>query len=259
MADELYKALLPSLPFCWAAATDVGKVRQENQDSYLIEPETGLFLVSDGMGGHRGGALAAEITAQDLPTMIETKLEKLRSHSARSVRRMLRKVIDEQSRQVLMEGASESGFKGMGATIVLALLLDERAYIANLGDSRAYRLRGNGLSQVTRDHSVVAELLEQGRIEPHEAIYHEAKGQITRYAGMEEKARPHVRSFALKKADRLMLCSDGLTDMVNEADIAAILRENDDCRRACETLIKAANSAGGADNITVIVVDWRGR
>ncbi len=156
------------------------------------------------------------------------------------------------------EGTSENGYKGMGATVAVALLIGERAYIANVGDSRIYRFRRNKLRQLTKDHSVVSELLNEGRIEPEEAEDHDAQGQITRYIGMEERAQPYIRSFLLRRGDRLLLCTDGLTDLAADEVIAAILGQNPGCQAVCEALVKAANSAGGTDNITVVIADWSG-
>lgn len=256
MAKEPANTALESLPFRWAAASDIGKVRQENEDSFLVEPEVGLFLVTDGMGGHRGGALASRIVAEDLPVMIENKLGEIRPSSPRAVRSLFKRTIVEQSRQLQMEAESETGYKGMGATLVLLLLMGGRAYIANLGDSRIYRLRNNEFLQLTKDHSVVSELLDKGKIDIAEAQDHADAGQITHYMGMEEKVTPFVRTFALKKDDRLLLCTDGLTDMVDDKSIAAILASKAGCQAACDALVAAANTAGGCDNITAVVVDW---
>jgi protein phosphatase len=250
--------LSPPANFNWGAETHVGKDRQENQDSFFVDPEPALFLVSDGMGGHRGGSLASGIVAEDLPVMIENALDRLRVGTPRAIRALLKRIIAEQSRQVQMEGTSETGFPDMGATLVIALLRKGRCFLANIGDSRAYRLRKGRFIQLTRDHSVVSELIEKGRIEPEEALNHDAQGQITRYIGMEEKARSYVRSFSLKKADRLLLCTDGLTDMLNDKEIAAILRAETDPQAACKSLVAAANKAGGHDNITALVIDWLG-
>ncbi|HIJ71762.1 MAG TPA: serine/threonine-protein phosphatase [Planctomycetes bacterium] len=243
----------------WGAASDKGRVRDENQDTFLVESELGLFLVSDGMGGHRGGALASQIVAQDLPVMIETRLHKLRSYSRRAIRLLFRRMITEQSRQLQMEGVSESGYKGMGATLVMALIKDGRAYLGSVGDSRLYRFRKGSLVQLTKEHSVVSELLSAGKIEPRDIQNHPAQGQLTHYIGMEDRLEPFVRSFALKDGDRLVLCTDGLTDMVDDKSIARILDDNNDAKSACDALLKSANQAGGLDNITVIVVDVRER
>ena len=256
MTQKSEETLGLSVPFRWAAETNIGKVRLENQDAFFADIETGLFVVSDGMGGHRGGALASGIIAEDLPVMIENALDRLKLGTARTIRSLLKKVIAEQSRQLHLEGTSETGFKDMGATAVVALLRNNRCFVANVGDSRAYRLRTGRLTQLTRDHSVVYELVEQGRVEPEEALEHAASGQLTRYIGMEEKTHSHVRSFALKKADRLLLCTDGLTDMVDEKSIAAILRAESDHRTACKSLVTAANKASGHDNITTLIIDW---
>jgi len=248
----------PPAHFRWGAETHVGMERQENQDSFFADPEPALFLVSDGMGGHRGGAIASEIVAEDLPVMIENALDKLKVGTTRAVRSLLERMIAEQSKQLQLEGTSETGFRDMGATLVIVLLRKNRCFVANLGDSRAYRLRKGKMAQITRDHSVVSELIEKGRIEPEEAINHEARGQITQYVGMEEKARSHVRSFTLKKSDRLLLCTDGLTDMLDDTKIAAILSAETDHQAACKSLVAAANKAGGHDNVTTLVIDWLG-
>ena len=260
MNDKPVEILVVSPPaqFRWAAETHVGKERQENQDNFFADPEPALFLVSDGMGGHQGGAIASGIVAEDLPVMIENALDRLKVGTPRTVRSLLERMIAEQNKQLQLEGTSETGFRDMGATLVIVLLRRGRCFVANLGDSRAYRLRKGRLVQLTRDHSVVSELIEKGRIEPEEAVNHHASGQITRYIGMEEKARSHVRSFALKKADRLLLCTDGLTDMVDDAKIAAILTSETDPQIACKSLVAAANKAGGHDNITALIIDWLG-
>ena len=246
----------PSGPFRWGAETHVGKVREENQDSFFADPELAVFLVSDGMGGHRGGALASGIIAEDLPVMIENALDTLRVGTTRAIMSLLKRAIAEQSRQLQLEGTSETGFRDMGATLVIALLRNGRCFVANIGDSRAYRLRKGRLTQLTRDHSVVSDLIEKGHIEPEEALEHEASGQLTRYVGMETKARSHVRSFGLKKADRILLCTDGLTDMLADRKIAAILKAETDPHAACKSLVAAANDAGGHDNVTALIIDW---
>lgn len=260
MTDNSQKIVLAETPanFRWAAETHPGKERRENEDSFFADPEPALFLVSDGMGGHRGGALASEIVAEDLPVMIENALDRLKVGTPRTIRSLLERIIAEQSKQLQLEGTSETGFRDMGATLVIALLRKGRCFVANIGDSRAYRLRRNRLVQLTRDHSVVSELIEKGRIEPEEAANHDASGQITRYVGMEEKARSHVRSFTLKKDDRLLLCTDGLTDMLDDSKITAILKAEADPQAACKSLVSAANKAGGHDNVTTLVIDWLG-
>lgn len=256
--DAVSPRMLTNLPLRWASDTDKGKIRDENEDALIVEPEIGFFLVSDGLGGHRGGAIASKVVVQDLPAMIENKLHRLRSTRCRPVREIFKKAVIEQSRQLRMEGTSESGYREMGATLVMVLIRNKRAYIANLGDSRIYRLRNRRFTQLSKDHSVISELIENGHIEAHEAENHPAQGQITHYIGMEETAVPFVRSFGLMKNDRLLLCSDGLTDMLDDKSIAAILHDESDPQKACQTLVKQANTAGGYDNITVMILDYLG-
>lgn len=245
-----------TLPLRCAGISHIGKVREENEDTFLMEPELGLFVVSDGMGGQQGGEIASKIVTEDLPVMIEVGLDKLKVDTPAAIRNLFKKAIREQSRQLNLEQTSETGFKDMGATLVVALLRKGRAYIANLGDSRIYRFRSRRLVQLTKDHSVVSELLDKGKIEPEEAQDHEALGEITHYMGMEDKAQPYIRSFLLKKGDRLLLCTDGLTDSIDDKAITAILAQKQQCKEACQALVDTANGAGGHDNITVVIADW---
>ncbi len=256
MQKETVDIISTTLPLRCAGLSHIGKVREENEDTFLMEPELGLFVVSDGMGGHRGGEIASKIVTEDLPVMIEVGLDKLKVGTPAAIRSLFKKAIREQNRQLNLEGTSETGYRDMGATLIVTLLKDNRAYIANLGDSRIYRFRNRRLVQLTKDHSVVSELLDKGKIKPEEAENHEAQGEITHYVGMEDKARPHIRSFQLKKGDRLLLCTDGLTDSIDDKSIAAILTNKQDCKEACQALVNAANAAGGHDNITVVIADW---
>lgn len=246
------------LPFTWAVLSDKGLCRQENEDTFLIEPEIGLFMISDGMGGHRGGALASDFVCQNLSVSIETGLQKLRSKSSRAVRNLLIRSIRIHNEEVLQEACSESGYKDMGATVVLCLIAGDRAFVANLGDSRLYRFRNNKLHQISRDHSVVRELVEQGKLHPEQADFHEDSNLITQYMGMETKALPDLRSFKLQRKDRILLCTDGLTDMIDLHSISGILESQSDLNHAANQMIRVANNAGGTDNITVILIEWKG-
>ena len=244
-------------PMPWAAMTHPGKERDQNQDAFIVEPDCPLFLVADGMGGHRGGDLASEIVIQDLPVLIETKLAKIKNRNTRNLHRLLTKAVTEQNRQLHLEGHSESGYKDMGSTLVLALILNQNAYIAALGDSRIYRLRRQKLRQLTPDHSVVAELLEKGQIEPEQAENHDAQGQLTQYVGMPAPPEPFVRTIPLIRQDRLLLCTDGLTDMLDDTQLQHILQNEPEPLSACKAAIDAANAAGGHDNITAVIIDYQ--
>jgi serine/threonine protein phosphatase PrpC len=240
-----------------ACKSDVGKVRDHNEDACLVDMENSLFIVSDGMGGAQAGELASKVVVEVLPKIINKRIKKLKNPSLKSIKLSLRDGIMEFSGRLRDKSADQMGLKGMGATVVLVLLRGGKAYIVNMGDSRAYLYRKYRLKQLTEDHSVVGILLRNGDITRDEAKTHPARGRLSRYVGMEGEVYPDVRTLGMKAGDRLLLCSDGLTNMVSDDEIALVLAEGSDPQSACEALVKAANSAGGADNITVIVVDFR--
>ncbi|MHC5122588.1 MAG: PP2C family protein-serine/threonine phosphatase [Planctomycetota bacterium] len=247
------------LPFTWVALTDAGLCREQNEDAFLIEPEAGLFLVSDGMGGHPGGEVASDFVAENLSVRIEIGLHKLRSKSPRAVRRLLKKAVGFHSKELYQEGQSESAPAGMGATVVLCLLLAGRCYVVNVGDSRLYRLRNNRFVQISHDHSYVNELIKRGHLHPDDAFGHPDSAIITQYMGMDKKTRPHIRSFKLHPGDRLLLCTDGLTDMLSDRTIKKTLSAALPLEQSAQSLVKQANEMGGCDNTTVIVIDWSGK
>jgi protein phosphatase len=226
-----------NLPFRWAVCSDTGRVRQVNEDAHLVEPETGLFVVSDGMGGHPGGEVASDFVAENLSVRIETGLHKMRPQSPRAVRNLLKKAVGFHSRELYHEGQSESAPAGMGATVVLCLLLAGRCYVVNVGDSRLYRLH----------------------LHPDDAFGHPDSAIITQYMGMDKKTRPHIRSFKLHPGDRLLLCTDGLTDMLSDRTIKKTLSAALPLEQSAQSLVKQANEMGGCDNTTVIVIDWSGK
>ena len=241
--------------FVWGAATNKGRQRQGNEDAFATAADTGLFLVSDGMGGHQGGGIASQIVADDLSVMIEAGLENLKSYSVDSIREYLKRSVTAQSQHLRMEAEEGDGHKDMGATVVVLLIAADRAYIASAGDSRVYLLREDIFKQVTKDQSTVEELIDAGKIERHEAPDHPSAGEITNYMGMEDEIEPFVKSFEVAQGDRFILCSDGLTDMLDDEAIASLLQTEGDSQEACVKLIRKANNAGGHDNITVVVVD----
>ncbi len=251
--------LVPLLSFGWGATSDKGIVREENQDAYFTDPDSGLFLVSDGMGGHQGGSLASKIVSEVLPLMIKDKLKKLKSHGTTAIKSMLQKSIVELSRQTRIQSSNQTGIMGMGATLVLTLLRNNRAFIANMGDSRAYLFCKGKLSQLSEDHSVIGLLLRNGEITSREARYHPARGQLSRYIGMLDEVNPFLCTVTLKENDRLLLCSDGLTGVVSDGEIASILKDHADPQDACKALVETANLYGGPDNVTVLIVDWHSR
>jgi serine/threonine protein phosphatase PrpC len=242
-------------PLRWACISDKGRVREENEDAYRIEAEHSLFIVSDGMGGHAEGARASQIVVEELPAILTEKLVQLKSQNSRSVRRAIHKSIMDLNQKVRAEGVNGNGHRNMGATLVMTMLHNDRLYIANVGDSRAYLFRNNRLRQLTVDHTFVAELLEQGQIKPDETENHPQQHVITQCVGIDSQIGPLIRSIAVKKADRLLLCSDGLTSVVPDKKIRQIIKSHTDLQSLCKELTETANEAGGPDNITVLAVD----
>lgn len=240
------------------SASDAGRVRESNEDSYLANMTGGLFIVSDGMGGHHAGAVASQIAVRVLPLMLEQRLAEADDPSAKQIRRILCCAVKELSQKINTESSDKAGLKGMGATLVLALLRRRWAYIVHMGDSRAYLYREGQLAQLTTDHSLVGILLRTGQITQEEASTHPAKGQLSRFVGMGGEAIPDLLTMGLKRGDRLLLCSDGLTGMLSDGQIGDILKAQADPQEACRHLIESANRAGGRDNATAVLVDFHG-
>jgi serine/threonine protein phosphatase PrpC len=248
---------MKEIPF--AGLSDRGRIREENQDRWFADPRQGLFIVSDGLGGHAAGGLASRIVVEALPALLRQRMKGVRSLINPAAADSLASCLSELSLRVYGQSKDLPGLAGMGATAVAALFRGARALVAHLGDSRAYLYRAGTLERLTRDHSIVQILVDSGEIGEADAPAHPARGQVTRYVGMPGEALPEVRLVGLRPADRLLLCCDGLTDMLSEAEINLLLRRKKSARAACRGLVDAANEAGGRDNITAIVIDRPGR
>lgn len=192
---EFPKSLLVSA----AVASSLGKVRPNNQDKSFMDIQKGLFIVSDGMGGAQAGEVAAQLVATILPRMIYVRLARNPSPHSQTVRAWLRQDMLSLSKEMNLKTAGNPLADGMGATIVLALVLRDRAFVAHMGDSRAYLHRGKEVSQLTQDHSVVSLLLRAGEITENEAMNHAARGQLTRFMGMKEEVYGDVKTVRLSE------------------------------------------------------------
>jgi serine/threonine protein phosphatase PrpC len=223
------------------SATDIGRVRERNEDSVLVNPP--LYVVADGMGGHRGGQVASQVALEAMEGLATEGRGSLADH----VRRANRAVWDRS--------VEDERLSGMGTTLTAAQIDGASALIAHVGDSRAYLLRDGSLQQLTTDHTLVARMVKSGEITEAEAEVHPHKNVLTRALGTDEEVEVDEDSIALVDGDRLLLCSDGLTGMVTEDQIQAILENSDQPQQAADRLVKAANRAGGIDNITVVVLD----
>lgn len=238
----------------YAGLSDRGLVREENQDSWCATAELGLFIVSDGMGGHLGGALASKIVVEALPELIRKRMRGFKNLFDSEAKKQLEGALVELSIQVREQTINEPGLKGMGSTVVLIMIKGSRALVAHMGDSRAYLLRRGRLKQLTKDHSVVQLLIDAGEIKPSEAATHPARNQITRCVGMEGDPLPNVTRLELEPRDRLLLCTDGLTSMLSDEEIGKVLQRRITPKSACRQLVDAANERGGNDNITALIV-----
>lgn len=235
------------IPEIYASRTEVGNVREHNEDSFLARSP--LFVVADGMGGHEAGEVASEIA---INTMAEHMPQ---APDAKALAQAVR-----LANEAVLRGAEDgTGRPGMGTTMTAAAIFGDEVVIAQVGDSRAYLVHDGALQRITRDHSLVADLVEQGRITEEEARYHPQRSVITRALGSDPNMEPDTYRLRVESGDRLMLCSDGLSSMIEDAAIEAIMLDNPDPQEACDALVDEALAAGGLDNVTVVVVDPLGR
>lgn len=230
----------------FGSRTDVGCVREHNEDSLVVAPP--LYVVCDGMGGHAAGEVASEIAvnviAQRAPAFPDATA--------------LGQAVEEANLAIIQGAREGVGRAGMGCTCTAAMLENERLVIAQVGDSRAYLLHQGKLQQLTRDHSLMADLIEAGQITPAEARVHPQRSVITRALGSDPRTQPDLFEINVQTGDRLLLCSDGLTSMIEDSEVEAILRKTADPQLAASQLVNAAIAAGGHDNVTVVVVNVTG-
>jgi protein phosphatase len=231
-----------------AASTDVGLRRKENEDRYALSPQLGLYLVADGMGGHTAGQVASELAAETALQAIQT-LE----GAAASLAERLRYAVAAANRAIYSKAGQHNEYAGMGTTLVAFLADEARAALAHVGDSRAYLIRGRRIRQLTDDHSIVGELLRRREISEDAAREHPHRHVLTRALGVRRAVEPDLVELALEPGDVFVLCSDGLTNHVEDHEIAKRVCGNDDLQEVCEQLIDLANGRGGEDNSTVLL------
>ena len=224
------------------AATDIGRVRERNEDSFLVDPP--LYAIADGMGGHRGGAVASELALD--------KVEEL----SRAGKATLSDMVRSANRAVFERSMADQSVTGMGTTLTTVLVDDAGAHLAHVGDSRAYLLRAGAFRQLSEDHTLVNRMVKAGEITREEADVHPHRNVLTRVVGTEPDVDVDLDDIPVMDGDRILICSDGLTNMVSEDQIQAILEATPRSQETADRLIKAANRAGGIDNITVVVLDF---
>ena len=225
-----------------AGRTDVGRQRSANEDSLFVNPP--MFAVADGMGGAKAGEVASAVAVEAVEGATE---------SGESTETELANIVRQANRRIYDLAVADESRRGMGTTLTLAKVHGDEVSLAHVGDSRAYLLRGGELEQLTRDHSLVAELERSGQITPEAAEHHPQRSIITRALGPEPDVQVDTYTLAGRAGDTFLICSDGLTSMISDEELAAILRSATTLDEAAESLVLAANQSGGKDNITVVM------
>jgi PPM family protein phosphatase len=222
--------------------SDVGRQRSANEDSLVIAPP--FFAVADGMGGAKAGEVASATAIE----VFEGEAE-----SSEAAESQLARIVREANRRIHALAVSDESFRGMGTTLTAAKITGDQVSLAHVGDSRAYLLRNGELEQLTRDHSLVAELERSGQITPEAAEHHPQRSIITRALGPEPDVEVDTYTIAGREGDLFMICSDGLTSMISDDEVSSILRSAAGLDDAADALVRAANQSGGRDNITVVL------
>ncbi len=242
------------------ALTDPGPVREQNEDYFSVDQDAGLFLLADGMGGHAAGEVAARIAVETARDVLlgqldpeETRLERVVDDYPDMMRERMRYAMNQGSLRIRQAAMRNPTHAGMGTTLVICLMEDGMAHLAHVGDSRTYLFRNRRLQRLTRDHTVVQMELDAGRITPELARIVPHKNILTQSVGFHGPVEPDTSTRPAESGDLLVLCSDGLTDPLEDKDIEAICRRTDPPELADE-LVSAALRAGGDDNVTVVVV-----
>ncbi len=236
----------------FAAKTDVGKERKMNQDFYLVsEEQPALFVLCDGMGGHQSGDVASRTAAESMETYI--RLQSTLDLSEEKAATMLRNAVSYANNIVYNRALECEAFAGMGTTTDVCLLDFDMLYIAHVGDSRVYLMRDGMLSQLTTDHSLVEEMVQKGLISKEEATSHPKKHIITRAVGTNASVESDCISLPLRQDDLILMCSDGLSNMLSDTEIKHLLISDQSLDNVVSNLITKANENGGHDNITAIV------
>ncbi len=231
----------------WGATTDVGMVRQQNEDAYSAEEN--LYIVADGMGGHNAGEVASALAVATVRAGAKSGI-----HSTEQ----FRELVQQANTAIYTASLDDSTQSGMGTTLTAMAVVpgeEPKVLVANVGDSRTYLFRGGALTRLSIDHSYVQELVNEGILTPEEARVHPRRNIVTRAMGIERSVMVDVFTHLVRTGDRIVLCSDGLVDEVPDTDIATVLSQHSDAQETAEALVLVANANGGRDNTTVVVVD----
>ena len=251
MAELPYKVLSAGL-------SDIGQVRQNNEDVWAEEPSIGLYVLADGMGGHQAGEIAARETATSLCRALKRKNILSQNYSLSDLHDLLKRAIIHVNGLVYKMGRSKTELRGMGTTLCCLLFHPKGLVFAHVGDSRIYRMRAGKFEQLTKDHSLLRDLVEQGKLNDNQATDFIYKNIITKAIGTESKVDPTVKQCNVMMEDTYLMCSDGLTDLIAAKEIGEILSNSSSHEAAIKELISRANAEGGRDNITVVIAHIQG-
>ncbi len=243
--------------------TDPGMVRSHNEDSIAHDVRHGLAILADGMGGYNAGEVASGMATTVLMTELQAALaqhapfetDSQGAEAGTMAARMLREQITKANTSIYSASQSQPQYSGMGTTLVMAVFYDNRMTVAHIGDSRLYRMRDGALSQVTRDHSLLQEQIDSGMITEEEAKHSQNKNLVTRALGIDPTVEPEIHDYDTQPGDIYLLCSDGLSDMVEDPDIGLALESlGGNLNLAAQQLVQMANDNGGRDNVSVLLV-----
>lgn len=247
----------------WASLSDVGRKRANNEDTVLIAPEHGFAILADGMGGYNAGevasCMAVESISAGLTGWVRNAASRLTGQrgapfTVTAALQTLQACVAEANHAIYEDARTQPDHAGMATTLVMALVYQGQLLIGHVGDSRAYRWRGGTLTQLTRDHSILQEQVDLGMITPEQAAAWRHRNLLTRGLGVEAAVLLDTQATPLRKHDVYLLCSDGLTDMVSDAEIAAVLDSGLPLSDMAQVLINQANTGGGQDNVTVALM-----
>ena len=236
------------------AKTDIGKSRQTNQDFYYIsnsENDYSLYIVADGMGGYNGGDIASSLATESVRKYIENNFNKVQ-HDKESLKNLIADAVEYANKMVYERAKENEELDGMGTTLEVCLIYNNRAYIGHVGDSRIYRIRNNIIRKLTTDHSYVEKLVKDGTITREEAASHPKKNMLTKALGCTELVEPDITVKGFLKDDIIVMTTDGLTNMVRDEEIYNEIRK--DIENASNRLVEIANLNGGYDNITILII-----
>ena len=246
-----------ALSCVYAGLSDVGRLRQNNEDSLAWDAAANVAVLADGMGGYNAGEVASKMAVDHvMQRMVQWAKDTDMPTTLRVLKRVMEASVDEANREIFDAAHTNPAYAGMGTTLVfLSFALEGRVVVGHAGDSRAYRLRDGSLSQLTRDHSLLQEQVDAGLLTPEQVHAFGYRNFITRALGVEDAVVLDINDFDVQAGDVYLLCSDGLTDMVDDVDIATVLTSDGSLDQRASTLINWANRNGGRDNVTVLLVE----